>query len=298
MIHIPVLLREVMGALALKAGSNVIDATLGEGGHALTILERIGPTGMLLGFDRDSQQLERAKQILKDFEKQVLLVNEAFSNVKKLIEEHPDYKQYSWSGILFDLGWSQAQMEKGGRGFTFLKDEPLDMRYDPKEKVSAAIIVNTYKQEAIADILRRYGEERFADRIASQLHSERKQKPITSTFQLIEIIKKTTPFWYHHRKIHYATKVFQALRIAVNNEYGQIEEGLEGGLQMICPGGRVVVISFHSGEDRIVKNTFREFQKNKRGSILTKKPIIPSLEEKRSNPRARSAKLRVFQKAS
>lgn len=297
MIHISVLSQEVIDALALHPGDNIIDGTLGEAGHACLILSHTAPQGFLLGLDRDNEQLERAKEQLHPYQGRYTLIQESFGNLAALLREHQELTDYAWQGILLDLGWSQAQMEVAARGFTFSKDEPLDMRYNTSEKLTAAQIVSTYTEEQLVQLLFIYGQERFARRIARNIVEQRKKEHINRTFQLVDIITIATPSWYHHTRIHPATKTFQALRIAVNNEYQELEKGLMQGMEVLAPKGRLVVITFHSGEDRIVKHTFLSFQKNEKGIVLTKKPIIPSKEEIGKNFRARSAKLRIFQKA-
>lgn len=298
MIHIPVLLQEVLQFLNPKQNENFIDATIGEGGHAKAILEKTAPGGILLGIDRDTQQIERAEKELSKFEKRMILVNDSFGNLDAIIRKLE--KKLMWQGILFDLGWSQAHMEQSGRGFSVMRDEALDMRYSVRPTTydqrltTAKEIVNRWRQEEIERILREYGEERFARRIADEIIHARKKKPIETTFQLVDSIKKATPRWYHHRRIHPATKTFQALRITVNDEHTQIEKGLSAACSIVAKGGKILVISFHSGEDRIVKNVFKTCSESGLGKIQTKKPIRPLEREIKDNPPARSAKLRVF----
>jgi 16S rRNA (cytosine1402-N4)-methyltransferase len=204
-------------------------------------------------------------------------------------------------GVLLDLGLSSWHLEKSGRGFSFQKNEPLDMRYDTRCQISnvkcrnltAMEIINSWSKEQIEKILKEYGEEKFAPRIANQIVKKRKTKPIKTTFELVEIIKSATPAWYHHQRIHCATRTFQALRIVVNNELKNLETVLPQAVEILVKGGRLVVISFHSLEDRIVKNYFRN---NKRLKILFKKPIRPDWEEKLKNQRSRSAHLRAAEK--
>lgn len=308
MIHKSVLLEEVLHFLNPQLSQNFIDATMGEGGHTRAILERTAPNGIVLGIDKDVQQIERAKKELLEFKERLIYVNDSFARVRSIVSKENKAKEYIWHGIIFDLGWSQAQVDLAGRGFSFLRDEPLDMRYGVKLKVNppagglklkvftAGEIVNKRSKGDIEYILKEYGGERFAIRIVNAILSARKQKQITTTFQLVDIIKKATPFWYHHRRIHPATRTFQALRIVTNNEYEELEHGIEGALSVLSTSGRIAVISFHSGEDRIVKTMFRKFEKDEKGKIITKKPVVPSWDETVKNPRARSAKLRVFQK--
>lgn len=288
--HIPVLKNEVIGYLNPKPNQNFIDATIGEGGHTLTILERNGPEGKVLGIEWDPILHQQLKEswIRRNLEQRVILVNDSYSNLKEIVERE-NFKNFS--GILFDLGLSSWHLEESKRGFSFLKDEPLDMRYNLKSSLTAEKILNDWPEEKIEKILKEYGEERFAKRIVREIIKTRKIKPIKTTSQLVEVIKKTTPGWYHHRKIHFATRTFQALRIAVNDELDNLKVALPQALEILETGGRLAVISFHSLEDRIVKNFFRQNLK-----IITKKPIRPSPEEIKSNPRARSAKLRVGEK--
>lgn len=304
MIHKSVLLEEVLHFLNPQLSQNFIDATMGEGGHTRAILERTAPNGIVLGIDKDVQQIERAKKELLEFKERLIYVNDSFARVRSIVSKENKAKEYIWHGIIFDLGWSQAQVDLAGRGFSFLRDEPLDMRYNIKaqnskpkiQNLTAKEIINRWSREELARILKEYGEERFSRRISETIIRERKQRPITGTFQLVDVIKKATPFWYHHRRIHPATRTFQALRIVTNNEYEELEHGIEGALSVLSTSGRIAVISFHSGEDRIVKTMFRKFEKDEKGKIITKKPVVPSWDETVKNPRARSAKLRVFQK--
>jgi len=288
MTHIPVLQKEVIDYLDPKPNENFIDATIGEGGHTAAILEKNKPNGKVLGIEIDPEILEKFK-----FQDRLILVNDSYVNLKNIIEK---YNFGPIKGILFDLGMSSWHLEESGRGFSFQKDEPLDMRYDESlkfkvqsSKLTAEEILNKWRGEELEKILREYGQERFAQGIAKKIIETRRIRPIKTTFQLVEIIKRATPSWYHHQRIHFATKTFQALRITVNNELENIKKGLEEALDVLGKGGRLVVISFHSLEDRIVKNFFQE----RKIEILTKKPIRPSLEEIKTNKRSRSAKLRA-----
>jgi len=220
----------------------------------------------------------------------------SFAHIKRIVQQHLLLAGRSFKGILMDLGWSSAQLTQSGRGFTFLQEEPLDMRYDPTATLRASDIVNTWSEENIASTLKEYSQERFAWRIAHGITQARRDKPFKTNLQLVEVIRNATPRWYHERAIHPATKTFQSLRIAVNGELEALKEGLAGGLEIILSEGIIAVISFHSLEDRIVKLFFRQWYKEGRGMILTKKPVAPGKEEISANPRARSAKLRIFQK--
>jgi 16S rRNA (cytosine1402-N4)-methyltransferase len=302
MRHIPVLLNEVIEYLDPKPNENFIDATLGEGGHTAAILERNGPEGKVLGIDLDPQQIENSKWLIEKFGQRIILINDSYVNLKGVVKRE-DFKPIN--GILLDLGMSSAQLEESGRGFSFLKDEPLDMRYDSENQKSkiknqneltAEKIVNEWSKDEIEKILKEYGEERFAKQIAKEVVKERRIKRIKSTFQLKEIIKKAVPLKFQHRKIRCATKTFQALRIAVNDELNNLKKVLPQALSVLSSEGRIVIISFHSLEDRIVKNFFRDKQKEGVIKILTKSPITTSEEEIKENPRSRSAKLRVAMK--
>ena len=286
-MHIPVLQKEVIEYLDPKPNENFIDCTIGEGGHTLAILEKNGPEGKVLGIEWDPELYKNLKKEIPRWNlgKRVVLVNDSYTNLKEIVERE---KFQPVSGILFDLGFSSWHLEESGRGFSFEKNEPLDMRYNLENPLTAEKIVNNWPEREIEKILREYGEERFARRIAREIVQERKIKPIKITFQLVETIKKATPIWYHHRKIHPATRTFQALRIAVNDELKNLEIALPQAVEILEKDGKLAVISFHSLEDRIVKNFFRENLK-----VITKKPIKPSLEEIELNRRSRPAKLRV-----
>jgi 16S rRNA (cytosine1402-N4)-methyltransferase len=300
-IHKPVLLKEVIEWLGVEKNKNYIDCTIGEGGHAIEILKRNGPKGKVLGIEIDP---ELYKKLKKEKLERLILVKDSFSNLKEIVKRK---KFGPISGILFDLGLSSWHLEKSGRGFSFLKDEPLIMSYDwnrtksmllrssgvSSRELWAGKIVNEWSDKEIERILREYGEEKFAKRISREIVKARKTKPIMTTLQLIEIIKKAVPTFYQHRKIHFATRTFQALRIAVNNELENLKVALPQAIEILRKDGRLAVISFHSLEDRIVKNFFKQKEKEGKIKILTKKPIIPSEEEIKQNPRSRSAKLRV-----
>ena len=295
-MHIPVLQKEVLKYLNPKPNENFIDATIGEAGDALAILEKNKPDGKVLGIDADPEQIKRIKQRALNFQfkDRLVLVNGSYNKLEEIVEKY-DFNPIE--GILFDLGISSWHLEQSGRGFTFLKDEPLDMRYNARSEnqgsLSAQQILNNFSQKDICEILRKYGEERFAKRISEKIVKERKIKPIKTTLQLVEIIKKAVPKRYRARKKHVATKTFQALRIAVNNELGSLKQALPQALRVLNIGGRLVVISFHSLEDRIVKQFLKVGEKNGKLQILTKKPVTPTLQEVQENYRSRSAKLRA-----
>lgn len=282
MRHIPVLAGEVLQHLNPQSGQHIIDATLGDGGHGELILEKLGD-GKLLGIDQDPESLKRAEKFLGK-KKHIILKQGNFRELKSLIPE--DFGDVH--GILFDLGWSSPQFADRNRGFSFQNDEPLDMRMDPSQKTTAAEIVNNYREEEIGRILRVYGDERHWKTLAHKIKKARKEMKIETTFQLVDIIGGSK-----RGGIHPATRTFQALRIAVNDELAALKDGLEQAIEILSPGGIIMVISFHSGEDRIVKHMFKNADEL---DVLTKRPITASEEEIKSNPRSRSAKLRVATK--
>lgn len=311
-MHVPVLQKEVLEYLDPKPGENFVDCTIGEGGHSWLIIKRILPEGKILGIDWDRKMLEDLKIKIRSLqlEKNFILVCDNFKNLKKIIENY----NFQPDGLLIDLGFASSQIEESERGFSFQGDEKLDMRYNPEmNDLTVEKIVNNWSEQEIGRVLEEYGEERFAKEIAKQLVAERKSKPIETTFQLVSIIRKSLPDWYHYQdqKIHFATRAFQALRIAVNGELENLKNVLPQALEVLKPSGKMAIISFHSLEDRIIKNFLKEkakegllrvrqghsrFRQRQVLKILTKKPITPSNEEIAANYRSRSAKLRVAQK--
>lgn len=292
MIHTAVLQKEVLQYLDPKENENFVDCTVGQGGHATLILEKNKPNGKVLGVDLDPDQIENCKLIIKD--SRLMLVNDSYANIKEIVER---IKFGEVNGILLDLGMSSWQLEGTTKGFSFQKDEALDMRYnDQMNSLTAEIILNEWPEDKIEEILREYGEEEFSKKIAKSIVEERERGEIKSTFQLAEVIKDATPSVYWRGRIHYATRTFQALRIAVNDELENLKSILPQAVSVLSSGGRMVIISFHSLEDRIVKNFFREREKEGSIKILTKKPIIAEDGELILNPRSRSAKLRAFVK--
>jgi len=294
--HIPVLTKEVIDLIDPKPNENFIDATFGEGGHSLSILEKNGPNGKVLGIDLNGELIESAKSAIqeKGYTGRATLVTDNFANLKEILSKN-DIGPIS--GILLDLGISSWHLEKSGKGFSFLKDEKLIMRLNSDENgMTAYEILNTWPGEELETIFRLYGEERFSRRITEEIIRERKLKPILKTFHLLEIIKRAVPKYYLNTRIHFATRTFQALRIAVNGELDNIDKALPQALDILEPGGKLVVISFHSLEDRIIKNFFRTEAKKGNLKIITKKPLTPLEEEIRTNPRSRSAKLRAAMK--
>jgi len=292
MAHIPVLQKEVIEYLEPKANENFIDCTFGEGGHSLSILKENGPQGKVLGIeiDRDVYEKNGQRSEWAEFQNRLILANDSYVNVRKIIEEK-NFKPVN--GILADLGMSSWHIEESKKGFSFQKDERLDMRYDAlRNELTAEKIINSWSQESIEKILLEYGEEKFSRKITEEIIKARSRRPITTTYQLVEVIKRAIPKRHSYGKIHFATRVFQALRIAVNKELDNLERFLPEAVDILSPGGRIAIISFHSLEDRIVKLFFKSLSSNKI-KILTKKPITPNKEEIKNNPRSRSAKMRV-----
>ncbi|MEK7061791.1 MAG: 16S rRNA (cytosine(1402)-N(4))-methyltransferase RsmH [Patescibacteria group bacterium] len=291
MTHIPVLTKEVLEYLDPKPNENFIDCTVGQGGHTNLILEKNKPSGKVLGIDLDPDQIKNCRLSIQD--ERLVLVNGSYINIKEIIEQ---MKFGPINGILLDLGYSSWQLEKSGKGFSFQKDEPLDMRYDEKQSLTAKIIVNEYSKVEIERILREYGEEKSAKQIAQKIVEERETKKIESTLELVQIIKQAIHSRHSYSKIHYATRTFQALRIAVNDELNNLTKILPDIISILSSGGRIVIISFHSLEDRIVKFFFKDKEKEGSIKILTKKPLTAESNELKVNPRSRSAKLRAFKK--
>ncbi len=296
MPHYPVLLKEAIEFLNLQKGSKVLDATVDGGGHAEEILNKIVPDGKLIGIDQDQQLLEdlNSKFQITKFKENIILINGNFRNLDKLLEP---LKINFLDAAFFDLGISSLQLQNSGRGFSFQKDEPLIMTFKSRPgDLTAADILNKFPEEEIYRILKEYGEERYAGRIARAIVREREYRPFKTTAELMEAIRKAVPPQYKRGHISFATRTFQALRIAVNDELGALEEGLAKAWTLLGLKGRLVVISFHSLEDRIVKNFFKKKSMEGEGLILIKKPVTPSEEEIFLNPRSRSAKLRAIKK--
>jgi 16S rRNA (cytosine1402-N4)-methyltransferase len=289
--HEPVLLDETIKYLDPKTGENFIDGTVGDGGHAGEILKLTGPDGRLIGFDRDEKALRRAQNNLSKFGERITLIHDNFKNIDSYVSA--DFKT---SGVLFDFGFSLVQIKEAERGFSFREQGPLDMRYNRQQELTAADIVNKYTREELETILKKYGEERYARKIADEIVRYRKKTPIATTLELVSVIGRAVPKSYQHSRIHFATRTFQALRIETNRELESIEEALPKAVDLLVPGGRMATIAFHSLEDRIVKHYFRALLKEGKIKILTKKPIKPADKETEKNPRARSAKLRAVEK--
>jgi len=273
-MHIPVLLNEIIEQI--ESNKNYIDCTLGFGGHSKEILKKNGPNGKVLGIEIDKEIFEKT---IKD--ERLIAVNDSYVNLEKIVKKH-NFKDIS--GILLDAGMSSYHIDLSGRGFSFNKDEPLLMKYG--SGISAEEIVNEYSEDEIERILREYGEEKFSKKIAKKIVEERKRKRIKSTLQLVEIVRKIVP----RSKINPATRTFQAIRIEANKELENLESVLPQALKLLNRGGKLFIISFHSLEDRIVKNFIKNNQ------LELNKPIIPSEQEIKLNPRSRSAKLRIILK--
>ncbi len=307
MIHKPVLLGEAIDSLNLKKGSVVVDGTLGAGGHAIEIVKKILPRGKLIAIDRDERSIENFKGIIS--KKELIGVSDNYANLENILR---GLGIKTVDAILIDLGFNSDQIEDAQRGFSFQHDGPLDMRYSLKDqRLTAADVINNYPEEKLVEIFRNYGEEKFARNIARAVVVSRKEERINRTGKLVEIISANIPQRYKSSRIHFATKVFQALRIEVNQELDNLRSFLDQSIGALASGGRLAVISFHSLEDRIVKNFFKLHSKDcvcppkfpkcicqhrKSLKIITKKPIIATEEEIRNNSRSRSAKMRVAQK--
>ena len=295
MKHRPVLLNETIEGLGLSEDSVVLDCTFGGGGHSKEILRRYRKA-KVVAIDED-RNVEGGENIS--------LYHENFRNLDRVLQKENIEKV---DGVIFDLGFSSDQLESSGRGFSFLKDEPLLMTLKAKpgeEDLTAKMVINNWSEKSLADIIYGYGEERYARRIARIIAEERFRKPIETTGELVEIIKKAVPSRYRTKKIHFATRTFQALRIAVNDELGALKEGLQKGFEALKPEGRMAVISFHSLEDRIVKKFYKEKAspvglwprvEESKAVLINKKPIRASDEEIKNNIRSRSAKLRIIKK--
>jgi len=292
-LHTPVLLNDVITYLGLKEGMVIVDCTIGVGGHAIEALKLVGKHGFLIGIDRDLEALKAAKNRLHEVSGRFRLFKANFKDVDAVLEKA---KIKKIDGALFDFGISSFQIDSPERGFSLKSDGPLDMRMDREDGITASDIVNGCTKEELISIFRRFGEERFAPKIARRILEERKKERIRSTIRLAEIITNALPYSLRFRRIHPATKVFMALRIAVNRETENIEEGLMKIVPYLKEKSRVCAISFHSIEDRIVKNTFKRSAESGLLKIITKKPIIPKAGEASENPRSRSAKLRVAEK--
>lgn len=305
--HIPVLLNEVLEGLNIKEDGIYVDGTLGGAGHSLEVVKKLS-TGKLIGIDQDENALMKAEKVLEDYKDKTILVHNNYENIDKVLEE---LKIDKIDGMLLDIGVSSHQLDEETRGFSYNKDAPLDMRMDRTSSFSAWDVVNKYSKEELEKIIWDYGEDRWAKRIAEFIILERNIKPIDTTFELVTAIKKAIPSQVRRETGHPARKVFQAIRIEVNRELDVLINGIPKIVNSLNPGGRLVIITFHSLEDRIVKNGFRDLyndcicpsefpqcicNKNREIEIITRKPIIPNKKEIEINPRSRSAKLRISEK--
>ena len=291
-MHTPVLVKEVLEYLNIGPGAKIIDATINGGGHTMAILEQY-PDVKILGIEWDPAIFENLKLKIENLSQNLILMNDSYVNLKNIVEKcdfRPD-------GILFDLGLSSWHLGSSGRGFSFKNNEVLDMRFNPKvQSENVADIVNKYSEDGLRELISSLGEEQFSVSIAKNIVRARKEKPIIMTEELVNVISQSVPEWYKHKKIHFATKTFQALRIAVNHELENVERGISEAIKVLKPGGRLVVISFQGLEDKIVKNIFQEKTKAGIVKFVVKGTIKPSWEETKSNPRARSAKMKVIEK--
>jgi 16S rRNA (cytosine1402-N4)-methyltransferase len=291
-MHVSVLLNEVIEYLNLASGKNFLDATLDGGGHSREILKRY-PDVKVLGIEFDPVLIQDFRRDNQDILGKMIVVNDSYVNMREVCREHG----FEPDGVLFDLGLSSWHYEQSGRGFSFNKDEPLDMRFNPeRESRTAANIINEESKSEIADILEKYGEEKFAAEIAENIIKERAKEPITTVFKLVQIIESCVPGWYRHQKIHCATKTFQALRVYINKELENVRNGLEAAIEVLRPGGRLVVISFQGHEDKLVREIFKEKAKEGKIKWVTKTTIRPKWAEIKKNPRSRSAKMKIAEK--
>ena len=306
--HKPVLLHECLDALAIKPDGVYLDGTLGRAGHSLEIVRRLTAGGRLIALDRDETAIEAAQRRLADYMDRVTLVHSNFSALDDVLRE---LGVRGVDGMLFDLGVSSPQLDDAARGFSYKQDAPLDMRMDESASYTARELVNTVSYEELKRILYEYGEERYAPAIAKKICAYRTEKPIETTLELADLIRSAMPAAALREKQHPAKRSFQAIRIAVNDELKAVQEAMERSIDLLAPGGRLAVITFHSLEDRIVKNAFRSAAqgctcpkdfpvcvcgKQAKVKLVARKPLLPSMEEIARNPRARSAKLRVCEK--
>lgn len=288
--HIPVLTKEVLQYLDLQPNDNVIDGTVGNGGHANVMLQKTAPFGKLLGIDVDAGQIVNARRATHDVNERLVLVNDSYAHLREIAER---VRLKPIHAILLDLGYSSWHVSASGKGFSFLKNEPLDMRYGGGE-LTAAKMVNEWPEKELARVMAEYGEEKYAKQIARSMVRQRRAMSIKSTFDLVKILEEAVGAQYQQEKIHCATRTFQALRVAVNGELDNLQKALPQALEILAEGGRLAVISFHSLEDRIVKQFFQKQQQEHTLILLTKKPVMAGDEELAANPRSRSAKLRAI----
>lgn len=303
MEHIPVLLNEVIASLEIKSNGNYVDLTLGRGGHSKEILKQL-KTGHLFAFDQDIEAIEKSRKVLEEVSSNFTIYHTNFINMKSVLEEEGVYGKID--GILMDLGVSSPQLDEDARGFSYKVDAPLDMRMDQRNSLTAATIVNTYSYDELVKILRDYGDERYATSIVRNII---KSRPINTTLELVDVIKKSKPSKELKKEGHPAKQAFQAIRIAVNDELNILKATLKDAVEALAPGGRLLVISFHSGEDKIIKSFFKDLTviegnrinlptkvEETKFKLLTHKPIEASEKELQANNRSHSAKLRIIEK--
>lgn len=306
--HVSVLLDECIESLNIKPDGVYVDCTMGGAGHSKEIVKRLSSKGLFIGFDQDKNAIETAKERLKDYSDRVRFIHSNFENIKEELEKIGVYKI---DGVLADLGVSSHQLDEKDRGFSYMQDAPLDMRMDVRKDFSAYDVVNTYSEEELARIIKEYGEDNWAKRIAKFIVEKREEKEIETTGELVDIIKGAIPKKARIDGPHPAKRTFQAIRIEVNNELSVINKMIQDAVSIMDKGGRICIITFHSLEDRIVKNEFKELaldcvcpphflmcqcDKKSLVKVITRKPILPSEEEINENPRSRSAKLRVAER--
>ena len=307
--HTSVLLQETVDGLKVKPDGIYVDGTLGGGGHSYEICKRLGAKGSIVGIDQDAAAIEAAGNRLKDFGEKVTIVRSNYCDMKSRLQELGIYKV---DGIVLDLGVSSYQLDTAERGFSYREDAPLDMRMDTRQPMTARDIVNDYSQKELCRVIRDYGEDKFAANIAKHIVMARSKAPIETTGQLTEVIRAAIPMKYQKKSGHPAKRTFQAIRIELNRELEVLRDSLDDMIDLLNPGGRLCIITFHSLEDRIVKSAFRKNEnpctcppdfpvcvcgKVSKGSIVTRKPILPSEEELEYNSRSKSAKLRIFERA-
>lgn len=306
--HKSVLLEETVQGLNVRPDGIYVDGTLGGGGHAVEVCKRLGDKGSIIGIDQDAAAIEAAGGRLKDFGEKVTIVRSSYRDMKSQLQKLGIDKV---DGIVLDLGVSSYQLDTAERGFSYRKDAPLDMRMDTRQKMTARDIVNDYEEMALYRIIRDYGEDRFAKNIARHIVAERGKAPIETTGRLSEVVKRAIPMKYQKKSGHPAKRTFQAIRIELNRELEVLECSLDDMIELLNPGGRLCIITFHSLEDRIVKSAFRRNEDPctcppdfpvcvcgnvSKGRIVTKKPILPDEEEQEENTRSKSAKLRIFER--
>ncbi|MDP3919537.1 MAG: 16S rRNA (cytosine(1402)-N(4))-methyltransferase RsmH [Candidatus Omnitrophota bacterium] len=300
MLHKPVLIKETLDCLAIPRDAVAVDGTLGDGGHAEEMLKRLGPGGRLIAIDQDPQAILRCRERFKDY-RNISFHHENFRNMPAVLDS---LNIVAVDAVLLDIGFSSDQLEDASRGFSFARNGPLDMRMNPDLTLQAFDIVNGYRQQELEKVFYEFGEQRWSRRFARQIVEERHKKPILTTTELAEVLERSVPGRFSHPKSkrpswsrhHPATRAFQALRIAVNDELGALEEGLDRMWPFLRSGGRLATITFHSLEDRIVKNRFRNWARSGEAILVHKKPVTPGRDETVDNPRARSAKLRVVER--